>query len=105
MERTREERSESVKDVLDRYRGFYGGLVRRPVTLLVVFIALLVIGIISYLRIPVQMMPDGFVEPGLQVFVSNPGASAQENEDKVTRVLEEQIRTLTGVEEIESGSN
>jgi multidrug efflux pump subunit AcrB len=94
-----------VSTTIDRYRGFYGGLVRRPVMLLVVFLALLVIGIISYMRIPVQMMPDGFVEPGLQVFVSNPGASAQENEDKVTRVLEEQIRTLTGVEQIESGSN
>ena len=89
----------------DRYHGFYHALVRRPVTLAVVFIALLVVGIISYMRIPVQMMPDGIVEPGLQVWVSHPGASAQENEEKVARVLEEQLRTLSGIEEITSSSS
>ena len=36
--------------------------------------------------------------------VSHPGASAQENEEKVTRPLEEQLRTLSGVQEIESTS-
>ncbi|MCC7012570.1 MAG: efflux RND transporter permease subunit [Planctomycetes bacterium] len=89
----------------DRYRGFYDALVRRPVALLVIFVALSVIGVISYVRIPVQMMPDGLVEPGLQIFVVNPGASAQENEEKVVRILEEQIRTLPGIEEIQSTAN
>jgi len=85
-----------------RSLGFYGGLVRRPVALLVIFAALLVVGVISYARIPIQMMPDGLVEPSLQIYCMNPGASAQENEDKVTRVLEEQLRTLAGIEEIQS---
>lgn len=89
----------------DRYAHFYTGLVRKPVTLFVVFVALLVVGLIAYMRIPVQMMPDGIVEPGLQVWASNPGASAQENEDKLARVIEEQIRTLTGVKDIESTSS
>jgi multidrug efflux pump subunit AcrB len=85
-------------------RGFYGALVRRPVTMLVVFVALLVVGLLSYLRIPVQMMPDGMVEPGLQVWISHPAASAQENEEKVVRVVEEQIRTLPGIAEIHSSA-
>lgn len=84
------------------FRGFFDGLVRRPVTLLVIFAALLVVGVLSYIRIPVQMMPDGLVEPGLQVWVSNPGASAQENEQKVVRLIEEQLRTLAGVEGLDS---
>ncbi len=81
---------------------FYDGLVRRPVALLVIFAALMVVGLIAYARIPIQMMPEGLVEPGLQVMCFHPGASAQENEDKVTRVLEEQVRTLAGIEEIQS---
>ncbi len=84
---------------------FFEALVRRPVMLLVVFAALVVIGTLAYLRIPLQMMPDGIVEPGLQIWVEHPGASAQENEEKVARVLEEQLRTLTGIEAIESGSS
>ncbi|MBL8801723.1 MAG: efflux RND transporter permease subunit [Planctomycetes bacterium] len=85
-------------------RGYYDGLVRRPVALLVIFIALLVVGVISYARIPVQMMPDGLTEPGLGVWCRNAGASAQENEEKVARLLEEQLRTLAGVTEIQSSS-
>jgi multidrug efflux pump subunit AcrB len=82
--------------------GFYDGLVRRPVTLLVIFVALLVIGVLAYIRIPVQMMPEGLVEPSLQVWIANPGASAQENEQKVVRIIEEQLRTLPGIEGLDS---
>jgi HAE1 family hydrophobic/amphiphilic exporter-1 len=84
---------------------FYATIVARPVTLFVVFVTLLVIGVIAYIDIPLQAMPSGIVEPGLQVWAANPGASAPENEEKVTRVLEEQLRTLPGVREIESGSS
>ncbi|MCK6448748.1 MAG: efflux RND transporter permease subunit [Planctomycetes bacterium] len=85
-------------------RGFFGALVRRPVTLLVLFASMVVIGLISYQRIPVQMMPDGFTEPGLWITAANPGASAKENEEKVARILEEELRTLAGVERMESDS-
>jgi multidrug efflux pump subunit AcrB len=85
--------------------GFFGALVRRPVALLVIFTALCVVGVIAYVRIPLQMMPDGFVDAQLQIWASNPGASAAENETKVARVIEEQLRTLTGIESIESGSS
>jgi len=85
--------------------GFFAGLIERPVTLLVLFIALLVVGGIAYSRIPLLLMPDGMVEPGLWVDASNPNASAQENEEKVARPLEEQLRTMAGVERISSTSH
>ncbi|MCC6408293.1 MAG: efflux RND transporter permease subunit [Planctomycetes bacterium] len=89
---------------LDRASGFFGALVRRPVTLIVLFVSLIVIGLICYQRIPVQMMPEGITEPGLWISAANPGASAKENEEKVARVLEEEIRTLAGVENLYSSS-
>lgn len=85
--------------------GFFGLCVRRPVALLVIFTTLIVIGLISYQRIPLQMMPSGMTEPGLWVQVPNQGASAQENEEKVARVLEEQIRTLSGIRSVRSNSS
>ncbi|MEY2747904.1 MAG: hypothetical protein RL112_2946, partial [Planctomycetota bacterium] len=85
--------------------GFHGRLVARPVLLLVLFATVLVVGVASYLTIPLQLMPDGITSPGLQVFLSNPGASAQENEEEVARVLEEQFRTLPGIESIQSNSS
>ncbi|HVS18755.1 MAG TPA: efflux RND transporter permease subunit, partial [Planctomycetota bacterium] len=85
--------------------GLFGVLVRRPVALLVIFTALIVVGVIAYARIPLQLMPEGFVDADLQIWCRNPGASAAENETKVARVIEEQMRTLTGIERIESGSS
>ena len=84
---------------------FHAQLVARPVLLLVLFATVLVVGVTSYWTIPLQLMPDGISNPGLQVFLTNPGASAQENEEEVARVLEEQFRTLPGIEDIDSNSS
>jgi HAE1 family hydrophobic/amphiphilic exporter-1 len=85
-------------------RSIFAFLVRRPVLLLTLFVTCAVVGAIAYSRIPVQMMPDGIVEPGLQIYVTNPNASAQENEEQVARVLEAELRTLPRIENIESNS-
>ncbi|HIG11161.1 MAG: efflux RND transporter permease subunit [bacterium] len=84
--------------------GFLGASVGRPVTLLVTLAALLVIGVIAYQRIPLEMMPAGIQNNGLQIFISHPGSSAEENEAKVVRVIEERIRTLSGIDDIYSSS-
>jgi len=85
-------------------RGFFHGLVRRPIALLVLFVTLIVVSLIAYQRIPLQLFPSGFTEPGLFIWIPNPGSSAQENEELVARVVEEQLRTLSGIEEMRSWS-
>ena len=87
-----------------RNSAFFGTLVRRPVMLFTLCLTLVVIGIATWVRIPVQMMPDGIVEPGLQVMVQNLGASAPENEEQVARVLEEELRTIQGIQDIDSNA-
>jgi len=84
--------------------GFFHGMVRRPVALLVLFVTLIVVSLIAYQRVPIQLMPSGFAEPGLFIWIPNPGSSAQENEELVARVVEEQLRTLSGIEEMRSWS-
>jgi len=73
--------------------------------LFVTMAALVVVSVIAYVRIPVEMMPQGLRDNGLRVIIANPGASAQENDDKVTRIVEEQIRTLPGIDEVWSSSS
>lgn len=85
--------------------GFFALIVSRPVALMVAFATLLVVGAIAYLRIPMQLLPSGFSEPEVNIWIPNSGASAQENEEQVARVVEEQLRTLTGIEELESYSD
>ncbi len=85
--------------------GFFGATVARPVALIVVFATLIVTGVIAYQRIPLKLLPSGFQEPELNIWVPNPDASAQENEEKVTRIIEEELRTLAGIEETWSRSS
>ena len=85
-------------------RGFFGLTVRRPIGLFVVFVTMLVVGAIAYIRIPLQLMPSGFSAPNLNIFIPNQGASARENEEKVARVVEEQLRTLAGIDRVVSTS-
>lgn len=83
---------------------FFALLVKRPILLATIFTTALVIGLIAWSRIPIQMMPEGIVEPGLMVFVGNIGASAQENEERVARIVEEELRTLPALKGVESVS-
>ncbi|MBL8861284.1 MAG: efflux RND transporter permease subunit [Planctomycetes bacterium] len=79
-------------------------LLRRPVFLFVLYACVFVIGGLALREIPLQMMPDGFSNPGLQVFVSNVGAGAAENEEQVTQPIEEELRTLPGLEGVQSST-
>ena len=79
--------------------------VKRPVTVLMLFLALLVTGVIAYRMIPVELFPEGFDPPFLGVWVSYSRANPQENEEQITRPAEEYLRTVRGIKEIESWSS
>jgi len=85
--------------------GIFAATVGRPVALGVLFVTLIVMGLLAYARIPLQLLPSGFAEPEVKIWVSNSGSSARENEEQIARVIEEQLRTLTGIEELESWSD
>ena len=96
--------ADTTEATYDPDSGFFSKLIQRPVTTFVLFVALLVVGAIAYARIPLLLMPEGMVDPELYIQASNPNASAQENEEKVARPLEEQLRTMAGVTRISSSS-
>ena len=86
-------------------RGFFATSVARPVTISVLLATLIVLGLISYRRLPLQLLPDEWSEPSLYMWVVNRGASARENEEQIARVIEEQLRTMTGIKEVTSHSS
>ncbi|NQS99154.1 MAG: efflux RND transporter permease subunit [candidate division Zixibacteria bacterium] len=79
--------------------------VKRPVTVLMLFLALLVTGGISYMMIPVELFPEGFTPPFLGIWVRYSRANPQENEDQIARPAEEYLRTVRGIKEITSRSS
>ena len=67
--------------------GFFAATVGRPVALAVAFITLIVVGLISYSRIPLELLPSEFSGGSLGLYVVNPGSNARENEEQIAAFL------------------
>ena len=76
---------------------------KRPVTVIVLTIALVYFGLFSYSRMGVQQVPDVDL-PVVMVTTTMTGATAQVMDNDVTDVLEEQINTISGIETLTSSS-
>jgi len=70
---------------------------RRPVTTVVVFVALALIGLIASRLLPLEKFPD--IEfPGIFIQIPYEGSTPEEIERLITRPVEEALATLSGVE-------
>jgi len=77
--------------------------VRRPVTNLMIFWAILIIAFYSLTRLGIDSMPE--IEPPIISVISfYAGASAEDVEIKVTEPLENQLATTPGIEKVTSRS-
>ncbi|HXF83741.1 MAG TPA: efflux RND transporter permease subunit [bacterium] len=77
--------------------------IRRPVFVLMVILALLVLGAIAYVRMPVELMPN-VQFPFVTVITAYPGAGPEEVETLITKPLEEQLSSLPNVRRVYSTS-
>ncbi len=73
--------------------------IKRPVTTWMVFLALALLGAISYYQLPIALLPD-LVFPRLYVMLSLPGASPEKIEREMVLPAEGEIAKLDNVEEI-----
>jgi HAE1 family hydrophobic/amphiphilic exporter-1 len=77
--------------------------IRRPVFATMLILALVVIGLDSYRKLGVDFFPK--VEfPYVSITTVLPGASPEEVESQVTKVLEEAVNTISGIDELNSTS-
>ena len=78
--------------------------VHRPVTILVTFLAILVVGFIAFQQIPIELLPTGFQPPFLGVWIPYRNANPREVEEQIARPVEEQVRTIAGIRKVETYS-
>ncbi len=77
--------------------------VKRPVLAIVMSLLLIVFGVLSFQNLPVREMPD--IEfPIVNVVTGYPGASAIVVENRITRLVEDQISGITGIKSLNSTS-
>ena len=77
---------------------------RRPVTICMLFISMLLFGGLASRLLPLEMFP-GIDIPELYVNVPYPNATPAEVERLITRPLEEALATVSGIKELRSFAN
>jgi multidrug efflux pump subunit AcrB len=78
--------------------------IRNPIPAIVLFMALTLAGVVSFLRMDINQQPD-ISFPGASVTISQPGAAPTEMETQVTRRVEAAVASIGNVKSITSVVN
>ncbi|MFT4025286.1 MAG: efflux RND transporter permease subunit [Novosphingobium sp.] len=83
------------------FRNISAWSIQHPIVPIVMFIALIMAGLVSFSRMDIQQQPD--IEfPMVIVQISQPGAAPTEIENQMTQKVEAAVRSITGVSSISS---
>lgn len=82
----------------------YSSSVKRPITTILVFVGLMVMGLYSLTRLPVDLYPEMEL-PFVVVYTTYPGASASDIESNITRPLEDVLNSVSKLKEMTSTSS
>ena len=75
--------------------------IRNPIPVTVLFLALLLAGVLSYLQLPIKQYPNVQL-PMVSVTVTQNGASPGEIETQITRQVEDAVAGVSNVENVQS---
>ncbi|NLK51470.1 MAG: efflux RND transporter permease subunit [Syntrophomonadaceae bacterium] len=76
---------------------------RRPSLIAVIFLALLILGLFSYTRLPADLLPK-MEFPFVAVIVPYPGAGPEDVESKISKPLEDAMSSLNNIDSLRSFS-
>lgn len=77
--------------------------VDRPVTVLMIFFGVLVLGIFSLTYLRIDLLPE-IEQPVINVMTTWQGASAADVESEITKLMENYLSTVSGLDELQSRS-
>ncbi|HSG47758.1 MAG TPA: efflux RND transporter permease subunit, partial [Longimicrobiales bacterium] len=80
-----------------------GTATRRPVAVAMLFLAVILLGGISYIRLPIDLLPD-VSYPRLVIYTGYPDVAPAEIERLVTERVEAEAAAVPGVERVTSVS-
>ena len=83
------------------FRNISAWSIRNPIVPIILFIALMIGGLLSFSQMEVQNQPD--IEfPAVLVGISQPGAAPTEVENQITQQIESAVRSVQGVKNLNS---
>ena len=81
----------------------YKSAVQKPITTIMVFVAVIVMGLYSVSRLPIDLYPE-MEYPVISVLTTYPGASASDIETNITKKIEDAVGSVDKLKEITSKS-
>ena len=81
----------------------YETSVKKPITTSLIFIAIIVLGLFSLSKLSIDQFPEIEMNTAI-VLVSYPGASAEDVENNVTKVMESALSTVSDLKKLKSTS-
>ncbi len=81
----------------------YKTAIEKPVTTVLIFVAVIIIGVYSFIKLPIDQFPE-MDPPYITVLTTYPGASASEMETNVTKVMENALTSVDHLKHITSQS-
>ncbi len=81
----------------------YKTAIQKPITTLLIFVAVIVIGVFCYTQLPIDQFPE-MDPPYITVMTTYPGASASEMETNVSKVLENALNSTDHLKHLFSTS-
>ena len=81
----------------------YKTAIKNPVTTLLIFVAVMIIGLFSFWQLPVDQFPE-MDPPYVMVMTTYPGASASEIETNVSKIMENSLTSVDNLKHINSTS-
>src|SRR5579871_1201314 len=83
------------------FRNLSAWSIKNPIVPIVLFAALVLVGVVSFMRMDVNQQPD--IEfPVVVVTITQPGAAPTEIETQITQRIEAAVRSISGVANISS---
>lgn len=81
----------------------YKSAINSPITTALVFVAVMILGVFSYIKLPIDQFPE-MEPPYISVMTSYAGANSSEIETNVSKLLENSLNSVEGLKEITSTS-
>ncbi len=81
----------------------YKTAINKPITTLLIFVAVIILGLFSLARLPIDQMPE-IDPPYVSIMTVYAGANSSEIETNVTEILENSLNSVDGLKEMTSTS-
>ncbi len=81
----------------------YKTAIEKPVTTSLIFVAIIILGLFALIKLPIDQLPE-IEPPYVSIMTSYPGNNGSEIETNLTKVLENSLNSIEGLDEMTSQS-